>query len=206
MRRKIEASHRRLSVNQIEFRSIDSNSNSNSNTNRFKHGLIQTRTETRIPLTASITSRGISDIVEISEVISPLRSEISTTSQISTIPNSSTYHPCIEEQIWFASKKKKNPDILTYNEAMNDTENLPAWLAAALKEIIQLQAKYCWEDSTKSEAIAANEKVIPCTWVFRFKRNPAGDIIKCKARICLRGDLMDDDQESFAPVCAWSSV
>ena len=158
------------------------------------------------PTYASITSRGISDIVEISEVISPLRSEISTTSQISTIPNSSTYHPCIEEQIWFASKKKKNPDILTYNEAMNDTENLPAWLAAALKEIIQLQAKYCWEDSTKSEAIAANEKVIPCTWVFRFKRNPAGDIIKCKARICLRGDLMDDDQESFAPVCAWSSV
>lgn len=110
------------------------------------------------------------------------------------------------EQAFYASAKKKNPDILSYNEAMNDFDNLQKWLDAAGKEISQLESKFCWEDCTKDDAAAAGENVVPCTWVFRYKRNPAGDIIKCKARICLRGDLMVDDQESYAPVCSWSSV
>ena len=87
---------------------------------------------------------------------------------------------------------------------MRDTARLQEWLDASLKEIRQLEDKNCWEECLKSDA--NGEPVVPCTWVFRVKRNPAGDIIKCKGRICLRGDLMDDDEESFAPVCAWSSV
>jgi len=54
--------------------------------------------------------------------------------------------------------------------------------------------------------MAKGERIIPCTWVFRRKRNPAGEITKYKGRICLRGDLMNSDEESFAPVCSWSSV
>ena len=48
--------------------------------------------------------------------------------------------------------------------------------------------------------------LFPCTWGFRYKRNPAGEIIKCKARICLRGDLMVDDEEFYAPVASCSTV
>ena len=103
----------------------------------------------------------------------------------------------------FKAAKKTNPDILSFDQAMRDYENLKEWLAAALKEITQLEEKKCWEEIRKSEA---KGKIVPCTWVFRCKRNPAGEIIKCKARICLRGDLMDDDEESYAPVVSWSSI
>ena len=111
--------------------------------------------------------------------------------------------PAHHHQHIYAASKKKDPDTLSYDEAMADTENLDKWNEAASKEITQLEDKGCWEECLKSEATSP---IIPCTWVFRVKRNPAGEIVKFKGRICLRGDLMDDDQESFAPVCQWSTV
>ena len=98
----------------------------------------------------------------------------------------------------FKAAKKKNPDILSYDEAMRDYKNLKNWLAAALKEIKQLEVKGVWTKCHKSEA--GNEQIIPCTWVFRYKQNPTHEIMKCKARICLRGDLMLDNSDSYAPV------
>ena len=77
---------------------------------------------------------------------------------------------------------------------------------AIAKEIRQLDEKQCWVECLKSEAEENGEKIIPCTWVLRIKRNPTGDAIKLKARICSRGDLMDQNEDNFAPVCAWSSV
>ena len=41
----------------------------------------------------------------------------------------------------FKAAKKKNPDILSFNKAMCNYGNLKAWLAAALKEIKQLEGK-----------------------------------------------------------------
>lgn len=104
----------------------------------------------------------------------------------------------------FSAKKNKDPDTLSFNEAMADTDNLEAWHQAAAKEVKQLEDKGCWIECLKSEA--NGEPIIPSTWVFRRKRNPAGEITKYKARICLRGDLMNGDEESFAPVSSWSSV
>lgn len=106
----------------------------------------------------------------------------------------------------YLSNKTKNPDTLTFDEAMRDVKNLTAWRLAAVKEITELQAKECWEECLKSEAIDKGKQMIPTTWVFWLKRNPAGEITKFKARICLRGDLMDDDEESYAPVVSWSTV
>ena len=104
----------------------------------------------------------------------------------------------------FKAAKNKNPDILSYDEAMNDFANLKAWLASALKEIRQLEKKDVWVECLKSEA--KGQQIVPCTWVFRCKCNPTGEIIKCKARICLRGDLMLDDAETHAPVVQWSTI
>ena len=104
----------------------------------------------------------------------------------------------------FSAKKNKDPDTLSFDEAMADTENIVSWHKAAAKEVNQLEEKGCWIECLKSEA--NGEPIIPSTWVFRRKRNPAGDITKYKARICLRGDLMNSDEESFAPVTSWSSV
>ena len=100
----------------------------------------------------------------------------------------------------FKAAKKKNPNILSYNKAMRNYNYLKDWLAAALKEIKQLEGKGVWvECHKKSEA--DSEQIIPCTWVFQYKQNPAGEIIKCKARICLRGDLMIDNS-----VVQWSTL
>ena len=104
----------------------------------------------------------------------------------------------------FRAAKKTNPDILSYDQAMRDYNNLQDWLASALKEIKQLESKGVWTEVHKNEA--NGEQIIPCTWVFRYKRNPAGEIIKCKAQICLRGDLMVDNLDSCAPAVMWSTI
>ena len=41
----------------------------------------------------------------------------------------------------FKAGGKKNLDILSYKEVQNDIENIKEWLAAALKEIRQLENK-----------------------------------------------------------------
>ena len=105
----------------------------------------------------------------------------------------------------FKAAKNKNPDILTYDETLRDLEHLKEWMDAALKEIKQLESKECWTECRKSD-VPKGIKIVPCTWVFRYKRNPAGEIIKCKGRICIRGDLMEGDEESYAPVSSWSSI
>lgn len=103
----------------------------------------------------------------------------------------------------YQTAKKRDPDTLTWNEAMTDAAHVDDWRAAALKEIRELEAKDCWEVVSKS---SAKTKIIPVTWVFRRKRSPDGQFRKFKARFCVRGDLMSDDLETFAPVVSWSTV
>lgn len=66
----------------------------------------------------------------------------------------------------FKAAPKQDPDTLSYDEAMADLEHLKEWLAAAAKEIKQLEAKGCWVECLRSEAEQNGQKVIPCTWVF----------------------------------------
>ena len=111
----------------------------------------------------------------------------------------------IQVNLIFKAAKGKNPDIITFEEAMNDLDPKirQAWIKAMLQEIEQLEEKECWVECTKA---SATSKHVPCTWVLRIKRNPAGEAIKYKARICLRGDLMHGTKEFYAPVVSWSSV
>ena len=106
----------------------------------------------------------------------------------------------------FKAGSKKDPDTLSYDEAMNDLKNLKEWRLAAANEIKQLEDKVCWKERQKSEANTKGQKVIPYTWVFRIRCSPAGDIIKKKARICVHGDLMTINAESYAPVVFWSTI
>ena len=79
-------------------------------------------------------------------------------------------------------------------------------MAATAKEIRQPEEKNCWAECPRSEAFDAGEKMVPCTWTPKIKQKPAGDPIKLKVRICLRGDLMDQTEDNFAPVCFFSTV
>ena len=47
---------------------------------------------------------------------------------------------------------------------------------------------------------------MPTTWTFRRKRTPDGQIKKFKGRLCVRGDLMEGQFETFASVVAFSTV
>ena len=111
----------------------------------------------------------------------------------------------IQMNLIFKAAKGKNPDIITFDEAMSDPdpEVRKAWIKAMLQEIEQLEEKECWVECTKA---SATSKPVPSTWVLRIKRNPAGEAIKYKAQICLRGDLMQGTEEFYAPVVSWSSV
>lgn len=104
----------------------------------------------------------------------------------------------------FKARATKDPDTLSYNEAMKSKDK-EKWDEAALNEIRQLESKGAWVEVPMSEA---KTKILPGTWVFRVKRNPSGEIKKYKARYCVRGDLeeVDEDEDYFAPTVAWSTV
>ena len=110
---------------------------------------------------------------------------------------------CYQPQCYKARKPNSDPDTLTWDEAMADP-NKEDWLEAAQREIDELAAKGTWYEDDKSNATT---KIVPCKWVFRRKRTSDGTIKKFKARICLRGDLQEDNGESnYSPVSAWPAV
>ena len=105
----------------------------------------------------------------------------------------------------FKAKVNQDPDILSYDQAMNDLDNLDEWKKAAMKEIRELEQKGTWIEVPISEA---KTKVLPGTWVFRKKQSPDGTIKKFKARYCCRGDLetKDESADTYAPFVAFSTI
>ena len=101
-----------------------------------------------------------------------------------------------------AATGPRDPDLLTFDEAMSD-QDLQHWRAAAAKEISDLEAKDTWEAVPQSEATT---RILPGTWVFKRKRTPDGTVKSHKARWCVRGDLQEGDPETYAPVVAYSTV
>jgi hypothetical protein len=86
---------------------------------------------------------------------------------------------------------------------MADTEHCDKWIATARAKIAVLEANHTWQEVTKS---SAKTKIIPGTWVFRLKCTPDGEIKKYKARYCCQGDLLEDGQNTYAPVVHWAST
>jgi hypothetical protein len=84
-----------------------------------------------------------------------------------------------------------------------DVDHREKWIAAARAEIAVLEANNTWSEVTKS---SAKTKIVPGTWVFRRKRTPDGEIKKYKARFCCRGDLMEEQENTYAPVVHWPTV
>ena len=103
-----------------------------------------------------------------------------------------------------AAKKKGNPDIPTYGEAMAGPHR-EMFEEAMKKEVQQLSEKGTWQGVIRS-SLPGGTKVVPLTWAFRIKRLPNGDFDKFKARICVRGDLQDEDGETYAPVVKWTTI
>ena len=56
-------------------------------------------------------------------------------------------------------------------------------------EIKALQDKTTWMEVSHDHAIKSGKKPIPTTWVFKYKFDDQGFLVKTKARMCARGDL-----------------
>lgn len=102
----------------------------------------------------------------------------------------------------FKARKNKDPDTLTFDEAMASPER-DRWIAAAEKEISDLTKRGTWKEVPIR---SATKKVLPGTWTFRLKRCPDGRPLKHKARFCVRGDLEETEEEHTSPVTSWTSV
>ena len=73
------------------------------------------------------------------------------------------------------------------------------------REIRALEKHGTWQGVVRS-SIPKDAEVVPLAWVFRIKRKPNGDFDKFKARLVVRGDLQNDERETFAPVVKWSTI
>ena len=112
----------------------------------------------------------------------------------------------IDPALFKACKTKTNPDVFTYDEAMNDPEMLTEWLTSMKKEISELEEKGVWEIVDINEPQSQLKQVVPSTWTLRYKRYPDGTIKKCKARFCVRGDLQEGTESAYSPVVSFSTV
>jgi hypothetical protein len=98
---------------------------------------------------------------------------------------------------------RADPDTLTHDQAMADTEHISKWRAAAETEIRTLEQMGMWIEVPQTEVTS---KILPGTWAYRRKRSPDGEIKKYKARYCIRGDLQEGVFNTYSPLVSWSTV
>jgi hypothetical protein len=72
------------------------------------------------------------------------------------------------------------------------------FIAAMQREISDVKRKDTYKTITWKEFNARDNEVLPLLWVFKYKFDSGGYLIKYKARICVRGDL----QTTAADTCA----
>jgi hypothetical protein len=89
----------------------------------------------------------------------------------------------------------------TFAEAKQDA----AWRAAMPEEIDSVEWNRTWELAD----LPQGHRAITLKWVYKLKRNEAGEIVKHKARLVARGFVQQegiDFDEIFAPVARMESV
>ena len=77
------------------------------------------------------------------------------------------------------------------------------WVKAEESELKGIKLKDCYE-IIDIEDVPAEETIIPAKWVYAVKLNSNGKIVRFKARLTARGDLVDiedpDFQDIYSPV------
>ena len=100
----------------------------------------------------------------------------------------------------YNAHKGNNPDSPTLKEAL-DGPYCEQFLDAMQQELKQLHQHKTWLPRIiLREKLPSETQVIALTWVLKIKRQPNGELLKFKARLCYRGDLDNDPQPSFSPV------
>lgn len=116
---------------------------------------------------------------------------------LSILPPITAY--CYAIGLDYAPKiKDLPPEPRDWTKAMNHPLR-DHWIQATTKEIDQHKKNGTWT-LTKPPNSA---RILPCTWVFKYKADSTGNLASCKARLCIRGDKQRpglDYLETFASV------
>ena len=78
-----------------------------------------------------------------------------------------------------------DPDTMTLQQALAQTENYDKWIEALEKEIRALEEHGVWEEVPVSEA---KGDIVPSHFVMKIKRKPDGSLDKFKARLVVAGN------------------
>ena len=108
------------------------------------------------------------------------------------------------------ASKMHNEDFPTFREILRlSEEEKQKWMESMDEELKALYKFKTFEFVDRSEATDQGEDIIKCTWAFRKKRKPSGEVYRYKSRLCVRGDLQEgvfDSNETYAPVAEWSTI
>ena len=98
-------------------------------------------------------------------------------------------------------------DTMHYGEAMK-APDVADFIRAMEKEVTDLNDTGVWKLVKKTD-MPKEAKLIRLIWSFKRKRNPLGQLIKHKVRLCVHGGMQRkgiDYWHTYAPVVNWSTV
>lgn len=93
------------------------------------------------------------------------------------------------------------PEPQTYHQ-MTKHPHSKGFIEAIETEISSLQKKNTWTVVGLDHASKAKRVPIPTTWIFKYKFDKEGFLVKYKARLCARGDFQHTEQDTFAATLA----
>ena len=69
-------------------------------------------------------------------------------------------------------------------------------------EMKALLKRNTWKKVPIDDTSKAEKVFIPTTWIYKYKFDEQGFLIKYKAQLCARGDLQHTEQDTFAATLA----
>ena len=118
-------------------------------------------------------------------------------------------HPyaLICSQTFGLASKSSDPDTLTFDEAMQAPDR-ELFIEAMHKELNDHISRKHWK-IVPLKSIPAGKRAIPMVWSMKRKRNPLGETIKHKSRLCAGGHRSIENVDywnTYSPVVSWSTV
>jgi hypothetical protein len=107
----------------------------------------------------------------------------------------------------YAATKQRDPDTMTLERAMREPD-AEEFIKAMEKELQDHTERGHWE-IVPASLVPKTAKPINMVWSMKRKRDPAGDIIKWKARLCAHGGMQvygDTYWDTYSPVVSWTTV
>ena len=121
--------------------------------------------------------------------------------------NYSEPHPLALLSSYIFSFVASDPDTMTLAEAMSQPDR-QQFIQAMKKELNDHISRGHWK-VIPSKFVPSHKRCLPMVWSMKRKRNPIGEIIKWKARLCAGGHRsmeFVDYWDTYSPVVSWQTI